>query len=199
MEEMEKIINSMEELVSTLDAQLKSANVKLNAMKNMIAEKEDGNAAVISIAESRVWSVGDVILSDGTIIDAANIGDADEEDLEKADMIVCAVKNGGRKAYGLMAKDPISEVSQLDDIKKDAGTEKYPDGWIVPGIIMLREIYENQDEINEILEYVSAPELSGEVYSKTPDSDYDYKYIDFDSGTEGSGDDSTRTIPIHAV
>ncbi len=207
MEEIEKFTLSMEESVAALEAQMQeqaqSMNAKMEAIKALIAEKKKDIANAKNGIEGRVWSVGDVILSDGTIIDAANIDDADEEDLEKADSIVCAVKQEGKKAYVIKAKEPVYKgrvgvvmggglvsiedlkpiEDDLESIEKEWKTERYPSGWKIPSIVMLREIYENKDEINKILEYVNAQGLWA-VYSSRKHDDREFCEIDFNSGSQ---------------
>ncbi len=176
MEEIEKFVLSMEEKVTELDAQMQeqvqSLNAKMDAIKALIKEKKiDIDNAKNSI-EGRIWRVGDVLLSDGAVVNADDVEDMEEADIQKAEGIVCAVKKDGKIAYILNAKEPTAGFSEEDDYENNL--TKYKDGWKTPDIKTLQKIVENLDLINDILMTLGSPQIK--KYEEDINNKY-YTYI----------------------
>lgn len=161
MEEIEKFVLSMEEKVTELDAQMQeqvqSLNAKMDAIKALIKEKKiDIDNAKNSI-EGRIWRVGDVLLSDGVVVNADNVEDMEEADIQKAEGIVCAVKKDGKIAYILNAKQPTAKFNEKGNYENKLS--KYKDGWKTPDIKTLQKIVDNIKLINDILMTLGSPQI----------------------------------------
>lgn len=178
MEEIEKFVLSMEEKVTELDAQMQeqvqALNAKMDAIKALIKEKKIDIDNAKNGLEGRIWRVGDVLLSDGTIINADDVEDMDEADREKAEGVVCAVKKEGKSAYMLCAKHAFFEDFSMGGFSKSPeefdsevfaeDLEKYKTGWKIPTIKLLENIAKNIEAVNEVLMTLGSSTIKDDKY-----------------------------------
>lgn len=172
MEEIEKFVLSMEEKVTELEAQMqenvKALNAKMNAIKALIKEEKINVDNAKNGIEGRIWKVGDVLLSDGAVVNADDVYDMTKAEIKKAEGIVCAVKKEGKIAYiidAMQAVKPLSKqnLENIEEYEKELGKNlsKFKDDWEVPTFGNLVKIAENLQTINNILEIFGVPKIRG--------------------------------------
>lgn len=179
MEEIEKFVLSMEEKVTELDAQMqehvKALNAKMDEIKTLIQQKKISIDNAKNGIDGRIWRVGDVVLSDGTIVNVDEVKDMEDEDVEKAEGVVCAVKQEGKIAYILNAKQVVFDITDrefrrivqkddkeaLEEYEKQLGNNllKFRDGWKLPGFKLLAKIAANREIINQSLSELNTRQI----------------------------------------
>ena len=102
------------------------------------------------------FSVGDVILKNGTIYTAGEIDSLSAEEKENVIAVVCLA---GEKAYALGVKQYTDTWDNTAKKASDYGSKnelpsKYASGWAVPDKDLLSKIWENRESINKSLEAV---------------------------------------------
>lgn len=232
MEEIEKFVLSMEEKVSELDAQMqeqvKALNAKMDAIKALIAEKKTDIANAKNGIEGRIFKVGDVILSDGTVIKADDVEDMDETDIEKAEGIVCFTKKEGKTAYIINAKTPAiynvdlfmynelegyvmdgpisghyeDNKPAIEKYEKQFGKNlsKFNDGWKLTTSRILLNIAENLEIINKNLAVLGIKKINKECFFFIKDRDEnDWHWMNLKGNKQGCSSEDNTIIAVHEV
>ena len=110
-------------------------------------------------------SVGDVILSDGSIFSAKEIKNLSDEQKENVIAVVCIADESSKYAIGVnQYSKKWTEIKQCCVDYSNHVADDYARGWIVPKIELLQKIWENRDVINKSLKAVNGETLDGKEY-----------------------------------
>lgn len=142
---------------------------------------------------SAAFSVGDIILENGTVLSSEEIENVTEEQKKKAIAVVCIANE---KTYAVGIKE---EKMKWDDLKEfcthygDNLPKEYASGWGVPDKEQLNEIWKNREAINKSLDAIGGTVLAAQKYWSSTVEKEGASYQLFDE--QGQQDHTTKDHP----
>lgn len=116
------------------------------------------------------FSIGDVILKNGTVLSTEEIAHITEEQKASALAVICI---DGEKTFALGLLEKKMGWSELKDFALHYGEtlpKEYSGNWSIPDKDMLNEIWENREEINKSLAAIGKTQLSAQEYWSVSES-----------------------------
>lgn len=141
-------------------AQLEDAKIDLDKKRSRYYKELDAKL-----------SLGDVILKNGSVFTAAEIGNMTDEQKQDVIAVVCFV---GEKTYALGVQQFKDKWDKLQDCCTEYAKNlpsEYDNNWFVPNKDLLLKIWQNRETINESLEAIQEEVLEEVEYWSSSEND----------------------------
>lgn len=142
---------------------------------------------------SAAFSVGDIILENGTVLSSEEIENVTEGQKKRAVAVVCIANE---KTYAVGIKE---EKMKWDDLKEfcthygDNLPKEYASGWVIPDKEQLNEIWKSRETINKSLDSIGGTILAAQEYWSSTVNEAAAFYQLFDE--RGHQDHTTKDHP----